>query len=793
MLICLILLNSVFFYSQHAEQAVPAQTQKAAIQLEELLHAQLPFNTAPAARNQAVLKMAQQFHSDMLELQQYLDGNAALLSSYDASNVPTNLIERYASLLEDETWSRQGIAASSEVIARYKAAAEYPSFLQTLRDQASSALALPIFSDPHSFSGRNLQKTLEDFSGLEAVQPLPAQQKGIDAVNQFYPSDVLTILGILLLCMQSFEQDKRYRMQSLLFATPRGRRRLCFVRVLCITVCAIAYLLVLQFCNLALAANIYTLPPLDIPVQSILSFRNTPFLWNLGQYIALFLVSKIAAAISCVLIITCLSYLFHQKNTAIVFSCALYGLCFLMWMYLPQNPLGYIFRYLNPFGVFDSYTILADYQNLNILGFPVSLSSAALLTIAAVCLLCSVYLLRQCNTPRSNEGFLHRFTTLQIPGGHCASSNQFLQECYTLFWTKKCILYPILLFLFMFSQIQWENYDIGSRQITYRNLIDQYGAAPLTEQQCEEIEQRWKDTQNITQLKQELQKDLENHTITESEFEKQRTYLFVIDQERDGFEQFYQQYLYLKQQNNDVYMIQWDHMQTILFKGYDRAIAAILFMACLVAGLSFQYDPETLHMSALIRSTAHGRLYYLWMRAGVAGLYSMLLLLSILLPHWISMVSRYGTEWHGFSLYSIPEFSSFPAALSIDAYFILSILLALLLSAFVGSGLSMLYSMLSSQFAHIAVGVLFLVFPSLLMYIASLRTTLLSAFQTAKFLEPLLSLYTPFTDIHTVLSSGKWYVFVFWFVFFFIHIVALLWKNSFKKDAYHGKSTVCHE
>lgn len=763
----LLVLNILFFYSQHSPHALSTDVQPYIEKLEKIFLEQLSKEMDSAERNTKVFEMTEQFHEDFLSLGSYSTGDTYLNHESIKDEIPP-LMEKYSNLLQHDSWMKYGSWASSELLNKYKGAVEYKDFLKTLQQQADTALSLPIFSNSNSFSNRNLRQTVKDFAGLEAIETQPTYQQGIVAINEFYPSDVLSVLGVALLCMQLFERDKQYNMDLLLRATPYGRRRLCYLQLLCVSAAAAFFTLLLQLSNITMSQFVYGLSPLQISVQSMLSFRNTIFTWTVGEYLIIFVVfNMVVTALACVLA-TCFSRLFQHKSASILVFAGLYGMGFMLWTYLPQGFISHIFRYLNPFGLFDSYTILADYQNLNLFGFPANLTLCAVVVITVLVVLCMGYLWASCGTRTMQLPIPSKLRNMHIPSGHCGSTSLFVQECYHFLWLKKSWLWCAVALILFLPKFDFEYYPMTGAEIVYRNFVTQYGGAELTPEQCAEIEQLHIDIENVEQRKMDLQQAQMDGSISPEELEEEKWKLFELSGLKLGFPKFYEQYQYVQQQQNmgrSAQIVQWNNLEVALFRGYEKPFAAAVFLALLVGALSAQYGAEHTSMSLLQRSTPKGRMKHLCTRATVAGVFACLLLSAIVIPHWINMIGRYGTRDFSASIYSIPQFSSFPLPVSIAGYLAIAFVMEMGIAALAAAGFSFLCSMLNGRFLNVTVGVVLFIFPSILMYLASLKTPLLAVFQTNEAIMPLLELYTPFTDIHTILSREKWHILLFWMAF----------------------------
>lgn len=112
--------------------------------------------------------------------------------------------------------------------------------------------------------------------------------------------------------------------------------------------------------------------PLSVSIQSITSFTTSTLAISTGQYLLLFLVSKI-----CIYSLIGMIFLFialiSKKTIELYFlTILLFGISFTLYLTIPDNSTFTILKYINIIPYLLVNPIYQTYLNLNIIGYPIN-------------------------------------------------------------------------------------------------------------------------------------------------------------------------------------------------------------------------------------------------------------------------------------------------------------------------------------------------------------------------------------------------------------------------------------
>lgn len=766
-LFALMLLNSVLFYNQYYKVIMPEEVQQQAQLINDFLAETFSKGNTSTQSNASILEKAQQMQSDFLLVGQFLrDGYVEL-----PQEQLEKLLQKYQKIYEE---NKNGIYgdALSQIIKQYEPAVKYPLFLENLQKQARQASSISIFSNQNSFSYRNSMKTASDFAHLQGTAMQPTNETALYALSNFYFSDFLVLLLTCLLCMRLFDRDRTYGMDALITATVHGRRYLRFMQTLAVIVISTLVAICLYAMNFLLADIMFGIPSLSIAVQSMNLFRNTVFSWNVLQYLLMFLAAKVMACVVAASLIVALSLLLENRVAIWLIFGSFYGVGFLCWMYLPQEPIAKIVRYLNPFGLFDAFEIYGTYQNLNLFGYPFALWKCSVVLVAILVtslLLICVF----------GKEFIHiTLRRISLPFPHhqrrgCQSEHIFVQECYRFFWMHKIIFLYAFVLVFGFLQVSFLPEKLTISQSIYSGYIEQYRGG-VEEQDKQEIEGLAQTFDSLSQSNYELGQRRANGEISDMEYSKQYRKNAYLSMQQDGFSKFYKQYIYvsdLTASGGKGELIHWLHMQTRLFAGSKNGFTCILFFVSLLIALSGQYEEERRYgLAQLVRATEKGWSWYFYIKLLIGAFSGALMMLTVIFPRQIEMFWRFGMEDFSASIQSVFEFSKFPFTISIESYLLLAFLLQILLGAISGVLLSCVCCVIKNQFMTCVIGFLIFVVPPILLYFTHYISSELSA-QLGSNLLFVLKPFQGMTDIHTLLSKGSISAILFWPISAFLLII----------------------
>lgn len=284
----------------------------------------------------------------------------------------------------------------------YQEALGFYDFINEIDLRAERLLTFSIFSKEGSFAQKNIVKTQKDFSDLHDIEIQPQDGSGLTAMQDFALTDFFMIAAVCIMAFQIFGKDARSGMQKLLNAAVNGGRYLRAVQVGTILMCMAVYAVLVYVSNLVQTGYLLGFPELSAELHGIAEYRNIPFPCTCGMYLVMYLLWKTVAVIGIAALVQAVIHWMNGHMAAWLIIGGALAVSFFLWLYLPENPTAKIFRYLNMIGIFDTGEILGDYQNLDLFTYPVQLSAAAGIFVAAavVCGVLSVIFFSPVLLPR---------------------------------------------------------------------------------------------------------------------------------------------------------------------------------------------------------------------------------------------------------------------------------------------------------------------------------------------------------------------------------------------------------
>ena len=109
----------------------------------------------------------------------------------------------------DSTWSEMSLYR--DVIDEINACQTYDEYLDEIDNQAKIKSEVSIFSNPDSFSYKNIMKTPEAYSHLKGKKLQFAPSRGIKMATEFLGTDLIAILMLVIIVTHLLTREKEDR------------------------------------------------------------------------------------------------------------------------------------------------------------------------------------------------------------------------------------------------------------------------------------------------------------------------------------------------------------------------------------------------------------------------------------------------------------------------------------------------------------------------------------------------------------------------------------------------------
>lgn len=259
----------------------------------------------------------------------------------------------------------------------------YGDYLRSVQENKEILNGIGIFAqtETESFSSRNIRKSARAYEKLsdEGIRWMPEKSLA-SALENLWTDLLLLLAAFFFVGSMIFEEKKK----QLFYVTRSTRRGICHSILAKLTAlllhCVLATLL-LYGASLAFYGLTAGFPDLNVPLQSVACYMESPFAITIGQFLLLTLLTKALAlfALSAVLTALCI------PADSVLLPYGLGGaLCAAGWLLYLLFPAGTRFsalKYCNPAGILRTEALYGAYLNLNLAGYPVSRTAAAWLLI----------------------------------------------------------------------------------------------------------------------------------------------------------------------------------------------------------------------------------------------------------------------------------------------------------------------------------------------------------------------------------------------------------------------------
>lgn len=564
----------------------------------------------------------------------------------------------YCDTIAKELLFLQKIQAECNVVS------EYDAFLDGIATKASGLSSISIFAESaNGYDMANINATAAAYEDMRGIVIDYTPQMGIFTALDFALTDFIAVFAMLLIAVVLVRTERDSGMLTLIRATPAGRMKTAVAKLVSLAVGLAGILLLLYGVNLAFCGFMYGLGDFSRSIQSVPALMRSTLKINVGQYLALFLCTKWAAAVVAGLWVMFAMLAANHIFTGILAALLVPGFNLFIRFIVPATSRLNVLKYANLASLLRTNELIGGYRNLYWFGSPVSIVWVE--TITAVLLLLFFMSL-----------FLHTFTHAKLIGAKGGSLPRFgfrlpawaasvqMVEAHKLLLVNGALLITVLFFAYQsYTAATTQSYE-DAQEIYYSYYMKQV-QGPVTREKIEWLKQEW-DT--FAPLR-EQNAALARGDITENEYLATISN-YAIPQE---------QYRILENVVNQLYYIQTHpRAQFVYEKGYyklfdlanktdqmDTLIACLITTLCF--GGLFSLEKQS-GMEKVIAATPLGRKATVKAKLRCADVWCVLLTACNILPR-VGVVLRD----YGLGAFSAPAYSmeAYDGMVEIPLFFLL--------------------------------------------------------------------------------------------------------------------------
>ena len=420
--------------------------------------------------------------------------------------------------------------AENLLLEQQKAVLAYPSYILEMPERAENA-ALLSGKNSDAYSLRNIEKTTRDFEGLETLPVRVDRDLALLALYQSPLSDILMLVFLLFVCVRLFSREYEQGLYPLLLATP-GRFRVACHKLSVLAGSSLLITLGIYGANFCIGGILMGYGDLSRPVQSMKEFLSCCLRISCWDYIWMGFLVKLAAAFLFGLLVLALFALLKKAVIVFLVCAAFLGASYGFYAAIPVtsslNPL----RFVNFFYLIDSFSILSRYQNISVVGFPVSMTAVLPVVAAVLLVVCiSIVLLRFSSGSVCRGVRIFPLVGRILDRGKRLADGIHHHRFLFLHELRKTMIsgHGIVLLLLL-GLLLWNNWDSAFRlnnsyEQAYTQYIHEMGGK-ITDQTIQKITEEWEYLNHVEepqfyQSKMEALADIENQVNTAVSREEQ--------------------------------------------------------------------------------------------------------------------------------------------------------------------------------------------------------------------------------------------------------------------------------
>lgn len=288
----------------------------------------------------------------------------------------------------DSTWSEMSLYR--DVIDEINACQTYDEYLDEIDNQAKIKSEVSIFSNPDSFSYKNIMKTPEAYSHLKGKKLQFAPSRGIKMATEFLGTDLIAILMLVIIVTHLLTREKELSQLPLIKTTYLGRRPLIISKLMIGFAGSFIVAILLYGSNFLMAYLRYGFGDLGRNIQSVFGYIASNLDISVFQYLLFFLTAKILIYSLITAVIFLVSNAMNDSAQVYISLVIIFVLSSLAYYVIEPASYLSIFKYINLVSFVNTNKFFNNYLNINIFGQPINYLPVALFTIIVGIILLSL-------------------------------------------------------------------------------------------------------------------------------------------------------------------------------------------------------------------------------------------------------------------------------------------------------------------------------------------------------------------------------------------------------------------
>ena len=610
---------------------------------------------------------------------EYKMAYASLVDKYSMNTMDKSVLDKLEEEYKENKESYN--LAVIKVITEASSQVEYKDFLLTIQENVEKSNKFAVFSDPNSFSYKNIRKTAKDFEGLESLQLTLVQGQALEQVITFPMVDYF-IIFILLVIIIKFLEERKLGLWSMIHSGVNGRYSLALQRS-AILALASGLLIVLFYGGHYIVSCLYYGEVNDYfaPIQSISLLKQCNETWSIAQFMIHYILLKWMILFGITMFIWLVMSIFKNTTFSIAVVILLLLVEYFCYTFISEHSAWNILKYMNLLVALRTYLLYAKYTNIQIFGnlFLIKTGIHTMLMILVPVILTVTVVISGRKRPFNDVNFLGgvQDKVYLLRAKLWKSTSIFIGESRKIFIGNKGILILLLLVYIQMSYISQDTLLYTAKDIKINEYYNTY-AGRIGDQVEDFISDSLENLKQATKAYEYAKEEYDSKRISEDEWKNAKRAYMIAGMSSEAFFQFQNDVSELKQYASEsgeyveiVNPISYEYFfdQKDRMDGDYLAIKALIFVILLSSSI-MAYEKQA-RMTNILRVGVNGHRRLLLNKCGVLLIVS---LLVWILTYGIELYNMYYLfGFHGLSspIKSLKIFRGVPFNCSILVFYLL--------------------------------------------------------------------------------------------------------------------------
>lgn len=476
---------------------------------------------------------------------------------------------------------------------------------------------------------RSFEKTKEVYGKLSDVKPVSGHARGLEALVDNQVADLCCLFIVLLAVFELMTVERQNERIILSKSTVRGRQVHGLVKAVVLGWLCILVTVLLLLEGIFVIRQIYPLPSLKIPVQSVYPYCALRI--SVGGFLCLYTLLKILFYFWCAAFAYAVCCLLHKVIPIFLVLLGADGVQLFLYLGIPENSYLGSLRNASPVALGQAGELLERYRCVNVFGIAVNrlVFAVVLLCVGTAVLLTAAV-----------KGYAVSEETNILADRRSVYDKKkrwgvrlFCHECYKVFLSQKLILVLAVAAAVSIPYLKTTNMGSGN---TIEELFYRMYSEPIEGEYTDEI------PEYIGQKKEDVFVAMSRPEVQERERTIYETMLTALSKMSDYAE-------YLSMHENSYYL---NNPSYITLTGGNEAanrknimtymLMYVFAVVCFVLTMSVDYQRGE---DRLVRSTEKGRWHYIKAKVLIGMLLSLILLVLFWAPTLYRLLVTEGVEY----------------------------------------------------------------------------------------------------------------------------------------------------